>query len=46
MTTCHSLDDVLAAADAESEDEPPMSQEAADQVAAILWPVRAQEPAA
>jgi hypothetical protein len=37
MVTCRTMEEVLAAADADSEDEPPMSRETADRVAAIFW---------
>lgn len=46
MTACRTLADVLAAADADSEGEPPLSQAAADQAAAILQTVRSPERAA
>lgn len=46
MTLCHSLDEVLAAADAESHDDPPLTQEQADQVAALLYPARQAADAA
>jgi hypothetical protein len=36
MVTCRTIEEVIAAADADSEGEPPLSQAAADQVAAIL----------
>ncbi len=36
MTTCRTLDEVLAAADAASRDDPPLSQDQADLVAALL----------
>jgi hypothetical protein len=36
MTLCRTLDEVLAAADAESVRYPPLSQAQADRVAAIL----------
>ena len=36
MTLCRSIADVEAQADRDSEGEPPMSQETADKVAAIL----------
>ena len=45
MTTCHSLGEVLAAADADSADEPPLTQEQADEIAVILYPARAQTAA-
>lgn len=38
MTDCRSLDAVLAAADADSRDDPPLTQDAADHVAALLAP--------
>lgn len=40
MTTCRSLAEVLAAADADSKADPPLTQAAADLVAAILAPYR------
>jgi hypothetical protein len=40
MVTCRTIEEVIAAADADSVGEPPMSQAAADQVAAILASVR------
>jgi hypothetical protein len=36
MVTCRTINEVLAAADADSVGEPPMSQAAADRVAVIL----------
>lgn len=45
MTTCRTLDEVLAAADADSEGEPPLSQAAADQVAVILQSARPSQAA-
>lgn len=38
MTACRSLDDVLAAADQDSASDPPLDQDKADQVAALLAP--------
>lgn len=38
MTDCKTLDDVLAAADADSAADPPLTQDAADHVAALLAP--------
>lgn len=38
MTYCRSLDDVLAAADADSAGDPPLTQEQADNCAALLAP--------
>lgn len=46
MTVCRSLADVLAAADADSRNDPPLSQETADLVAAILASQPRQEMAA
>jgi hypothetical protein len=46
MTACRTLDDVLAAADADSAGEPPLSQDQADLVAAILAPHRQAAQAA
>lgn len=46
MSTCHSLAEVLAAADADSLADPPLSQETADQVAALLYPARKAAAAA
>lgn len=43
MVTCRTIDEVIAAADAASEGEPPLSQEAADKVAAILGGLRRDE---
>ena len=43
---CRTLADVEAAADADSATEAPLSQEAADRVAAILLAAHAQEHAA
>lgn len=40
MTACRNLDDVLAAADADSQDDPPLTQAGADLVAALLAPHR------
>jgi hypothetical protein len=37
MTTCRTLADVLAAADADSAAVPPLTQEQADLVAVLLW---------
>ena len=45
MTLCRSLDAVLAAADADSNGEPPLTQEQADEIAVILYPARAQTAA-
>jgi hypothetical protein len=36
MTVCRTLDEVLAAADADSKSDPPLSQDQADLIAAIL----------
>jgi len=36
MTTCRTLAEVLAAADADSHGDPPLSQDQADYLAAIL----------
>ncbi len=36
MTTCRTLADVLAAADADSHGDPPLTQDQADYLAAIL----------
>lgn len=36
MTACRSIADVEAAADADSAGDPPLSQETADRIAAIL----------
>jgi hypothetical protein len=36
VALCCTIDEVIAAADADSEGEPPMSRETADKVAAIL----------
>jgi hypothetical protein len=41
MTRCFTLDDVLAAADADSQGDPPLSQAQADLIAALLAPYRA-----
>jgi hypothetical protein len=38
MTVCRTLDEVLAAADADSASDPPLSQDQADLIAAILAP--------
>lgn len=38
MTTCRTLDEVLAAAGADSIGEPPLTQDQADLIAAILAP--------
>ena len=46
MTTCRSLADVLAAADADSAGDPPLSQDTADLVTALLAPHRTQDDAA
>ena len=46
MTTCRTLADVLAAAEADSKDDPPLSQDTADLVAALLAPHRTQDTAA
>jgi hypothetical protein len=43
---CHTLDDVLAAADRDSQSDPPLSQDTADHVAAILAPHRTGQDAA
>jgi hypothetical protein len=40
MTLCRTLDEVLAAADADSRDDPPLSQDQADLIAALLAPYR------
>jgi hypothetical protein len=40
VTTCRTLDEVYAAAKADAHDDPPLSQEVADLVAAILAPTR------
>jgi hypothetical protein len=45
MSLCRTLAEVLAAADADSEGEPPLSQAAADQVAVILQSVRPAQAA-
>lgn len=45
MTACRTLAEVLAAADADSEGEPPLSQAAANQVAAILQSTRPSQAA-
>lgn len=39
---CRSLDEVIAAADADSANVPPLTQELADKTAAILAPYYAQ----
>jgi hypothetical protein len=41
MTRCFTLDDVLAAADADSLNDTPLSQAQADLIAALLAPYRA-----
>jgi hypothetical protein len=46
VTTCRSLDEVLEAADADSAGDPPLTQEQADQAAAILYPARQATQAA
>jgi hypothetical protein len=46
VTACQSLDDVLAAADADSAGDPPLSQDTADLVAALLAPHRTQDVSA
>lgn len=46
MTYCADLDAVLAAADADSLDDPPLSQDTADLVAALLAPHRDDRSAA
>jgi hypothetical protein len=46
VTCARTLEEVLAAADADSADEPPMTQEEADLVAVILAPHLAQEASA
>lgn len=46
MTYCRNLDEVLAAADADSENTPPLSQDQADYVAALLAPYTAGQEAA
>lgn len=45
MTDCRTLADVLAAADADSKDDPPLSQDQADLVTALLAPHRTQDAA-
>jgi hypothetical protein len=40
MTVCRTIAEVLAAADADSRDDPPLSQDQADLVAALLAPHR------
>jgi hypothetical protein len=45
MTTCRSLDEVDAAAAADADSRPPISQDAADLVAAILAPTQAADAA-
>jgi hypothetical protein len=40
MTTCRTIAEVLAAADADSVGEPPMTQAQADLIAIILAPYR------
>jgi hypothetical protein len=40
MTVCRTIDEVRAAADADSRDDPALSQEQADFIAAILAPHR------
>lgn len=45
MTACRTIAEVLAAADADSEGEPPLSQGTADQVAAILQSARPSQAA-
>ena len=42
MTLCRSLAEVIAAAQADAAADPPLTQEGADQVAAILAPWYAQ----
>lgn len=42
---CRTLDEVLAAADADSAGEAPLTQKQADQVAAILLPARTAQAA-
>jgi hypothetical protein len=40
MTACRTVDEVLAAADADSRDVPPLDQDTADLAAALLAPHR------
>jgi hypothetical protein len=40
MTVCRSLAEVRAAADADSKGDPPLSQDQADLIAALLAPYR------
>jgi hypothetical protein len=40
MTTCRTLDDVIAAATADAADDTPLSQDQADLAAALLGPHR------
>jgi len=40
MTVCRTIAEVFAAADADSRDDPPLSQDQADLVAALLAPYR------
>jgi hypothetical protein len=42
-TTCRTLADVLAAADRDAANDPPLSQAQADLIAALLAPYRAQD---
>jgi hypothetical protein len=44
MTICRTLADVQAAADADSRDDPPLSQEQTDLIAALLAPYRTINP--
>jgi hypothetical protein len=43
MTTCRTLDEVYAAAKADAADEPPLDQDTADLIAAILAPTRTHD---
>jgi hypothetical protein len=43
MTTCRTLDEVYAAARANAANDPPLSQDTADLIAAILAPTRAKD---
>ena len=45
MAVCRTIADVEAAADADSASDEPLSQEAADRVAALLLAARAQQAA-
>jgi hypothetical protein len=42
VTVCRTVDEVYAAALADAADDPPLTQEQADLIVAILWPYRHQ----